>query len=143
MRAYLPLTGSELSLEVPPDRLPLVAQVPSDLSGEEQEAEREYVLEDASFASLQALQDSGGQGGRVVAVGEVTRGNGSFTSWEQIDSLMVDGEAATAIVQQILRADDEDEANLLVEALFEEPLEWFDISERLLLAQRNSADSPN
>lgn len=140
MRAYLPLIVSELMATEPPKREIMKASVGMEATSDDREAAFEDVLEDAAFVSLQLLQDHGTGGGRVVAVGDLPDTARFFDSWNQMDSLMADGAEGTEIVQTALATMSEDEANGLVEALFEEPLEWFDISERSKLASGKVED---
>ncbi len=130
MRAYLPLTPAELSDTNPPKRQVINAVVPAGATPDDREAVLEEALDEASFLSLELAQEIGGEGRRVVAVGDLPGDGEFFESWDQIDSLMADGREGAEIVRQILVSEDEDEANALVEALFDVPLEWFDITER-------------
>lgn len=130
MRAYLPLTTGELSAPRPPKRIAVTVVVSPELSGDEREEAYEGALEDAAFESLKVSLANNLSTGRIVAVGELSGTDEQFNSWDQVDSLMVDGCLARKLVRKLVGTEDQDEADHLVEQLFDEPLEWFDISER-------------
>ena len=133
MRLYLPLTHPELGLDRPPAREGFVAEINAI---EAPDQAFEDTLHDASFASLELLQISENEGGRVVAVGDVPAGQSHFESWDEVESLMADGSRGRLLVQEVLVAPDQERAEAALEELFDEPLEWFDVSERKQLSER-------
>lgn len=135
MRAYLPLAPDELSDVKPPKRQVIKAVVPLEARPDDRETILEDALDEASFASLQLMQEAVIAGPRVVAAGDLPDNAAFFEAWEQIDSLMADGREGLEIVRQILNSRGEEDANTLVETLFDEPLEWYDITERTRLSE--------
>ena len=133
MRLYLPLTSAELGRETPPVRAGLVAQVDNT---ENPDQAFEDALHDASFASLELLRSADEKPGRVVAVGDVSPDQTHFLDWDEVESLMVDGNRGQHLVREVLAAPDQQGVEALLEELFDEPLEWFDVSERTQLAKR-------
>ncbi len=137
MRAYLPLSLSELKEPKPPARQPLFVDQ-QQYAGEELEEKLEDGLDDAGFLSLQLAVDSDGEGGRIVAVGDLPAQTDTFSSWQQIDSFMSDGPYGQALVQQIYKTKDQAQSDALVAELFEEPLVWYDVSERLAIPEKSA-----
>lgn len=134
MRAYLPLTLDELLDMTPPAR-PVVTPAESDvLSSDDLEQAMEEAMESASFDSLHLAYHSDAAPCRVVAAGDVNDAKAGFTRWDQVQSLMVDGPSGRDLARQIARCENQDDADRLVERLFDQPLVWFDISEREKLA---------
>lgn len=135
MRAYLPLTLSDLQEPTPPRRRPVLIQLKPGATADQVEEALESALEDAAFASLQLEGQLRRTPCRVVAVGDVPADRPELASWKQVESLMVDLPEARIIASQVLEEEDEQTANALVEDLFEHPLGWHDASERAILAQ--------
>ena len=137
MRAYLPLTLNELSLAEPPNR-PAVFATPSPaLTSEETEEVLEDALGEASYESLELVHQSGAAPARVVAAGSADPAVGHFESWDQAQSLMVDGPEAQGLIAKLLAATDQGEVNSLIDAVFDHPLAWHDASERGALVPTN------
>lgn len=134
MRAYLPLTLSDLQESRPPRRSAVLIEPQPGATTEETEEAFEVALDDAAFASLQLEGQLGRTPCRVVAVGEVPSALPELGSWNQVESLMVDLPEARIIAAQALQEVDEQTANALVEDLFEHALGWHDASERESLA---------
>ena len=55
--------------------------------------------------------------------------------WEAVESIMADGPAGQALARRALDSTSQADVDQLVEALFEIPLSWYDVSERTVLAQ--------
>ena len=107
-----------------------VTPVGEPLSGEEQELLNEEALYDAAFASLELCQGSGEPACRIVAAAQVDGKVSPTLTWDQVDSIMADSEKGRRLAAGVLRSDEQAETDLLLEDLFEEPLSWFDVSER-------------
>lgn len=104
------------------------------LSEDDWQLQCDAVLEDAAFNSLVQAQDSTDVSVRLVASGQEKPGQTFFDSWDQVDSLYTDDLPGRTLAARALASSEQEETDALVTELFDEPLMWFDVSERGLLA---------
>lgn len=135
MRAYLPLMLSELDAPTPPSRPAVVATLDPALTRDEAEEALEDVLDEASYESLELVHKNSAYPRRVVAVAEVANAVQPLESWAQFQSLMVDGDEAGELISALMAETDQERADSLINALFDHPLFWHDISEKGVITQ--------
>ncbi len=152
MRLYLPALSSELLGDAPPHRDGWTALPGPGVGGEELEVLEDDAQTEAALASLvllrESLDDEGGQealrrlilavdtdlpGAAPVGTGVIAVQAGAV-SWADVRALLVDGADAEPLVKAVLDANEQDEADDAVAALWDEALEWYDPGERLDLA---------
>lgn len=119
---------------MPPSRQFVSLKRQVGLSEDDWQLQCEAVLEDAAFNSLVQAQETTDVSVRLVASGEGKPGQTFFDSWDQIDSLYTDDLVGRTLAARALASADQEETDELVTDLFNEPLMWFDVSEREFLA---------
>lgn len=146
MLCFLPLTLSELTAPNPPRRDALVpkpagksAATVHSSAAEHDERENQETLEadtrdDAAFISLELAREQGAFPTRLVVsfnlpVAE-TQPKTRAETWDAADSIFVDDRPGRSLSAELVAAQTQEEADALAEALYEEPLMWFDASER-------------
>lgn len=142
MLCFLSLTASELAAPTPPRRDALVPkteaklnpQAPNAGEQENQESLDADTRDDAAFASLELAREQGEVPTRLVVSFELPDGQVRAQTWAEADSIFVDDVAGRALSADLMAAQTQDEADVLLAALYEEPLMWFDVSERQDLA---------
>ena len=144
MRLYIPLVVSDLVGSSLPEGVDAIILQRSDKESTEQvEEASEVALEEAAFLSLQRCTETDDVPTRIVAVAVVashqrddqTPGALQALPWEAVESIMADGPAGQALARRALDSTSQADVDQLVEALFEIPLSWYDVSERPVLAQ--------
>ncbi|MDC4232685.1 hypothetical protein M3T53_03005 [Actinomyces sp. B33] len=152
MRLYVPVVQSDLSAELPPARDGWAAAPAAGTDAEGVEVLEDDAQTEAALASLLLLRDGGpGEapvrmilavdgpavlGGAVEGVARATVGP---YRWEDVAAILVDGDEAAGEVRRVLGAQEQDEADEAVAALWDHALQWYDIEERQELAARLAA----
>ncbi len=121
MRTFLPLTAEELLSGVPPTRRGYVLKT----DAPEEDLKSDELLDEAAFGSLALTLDSRGVPRRIVAVSAVE----DPLSWEQIECIYVDDEAAANLIEAAREAQTQEELDALVEQIGQLTPDWYDISE--------------
>lgn len=130
MQHYLALTASELLAPTPPNRDAICVEdkdVPPNSSWEET---TEDARDDAALESLHLAREEQSAPTRLVVGGTLPNRDAHFGSWQQVDEIYADDTRGQEICAKLFLAQTQEEADLLVEQLFEEALMWYDISER-------------
>lgn len=136
MLCFLPLTATELDNDFPPDRTALVPKDrPTGPDAETPEFLEEEARDDAAFESLEYARIAGTLPTRLVASFEVGARAGTPRTWDALDSIYVDDTLGRAICARLLQAQTQEAADALAEDLYDEPMMWFDGSERESLAR--------
>ena len=136
MRIYLPLILSDL--EAPTISTANAVKLPASAQGtsaEELEVMEDEALMDAAFSSLELSADSDVPAARVVAVADVKGPLLDRLEWGHVESIMADTLEGRRLARRALDATAQDEADALVDELFDEPMSWFDVTERQKLAE--------
>lgn len=157
MRVYLPATAADLSADAPPTLRAFTVIAPPGIRGEDLEVLEDDAQDEAAVESLRRLRDEtpGAAPRRVILAADIHPGvvpepteEGSTTGvialdspvpWSDVRALLVDEDAAASAVGAVLAADDQEAADEALAALWDRPLQWFDATERELLAERWNA----
>ncbi len=134
MRCYLPLTSTELTAATPPQRDGLTLNPDPAEGAADEELRAAEEIDQAAVAALVLARENGDYPTRLVACGSPERG-GKFDSWDQVDCFYVDGDRGREIAALLVAASTQQQADDLMEELFDQPLEWYEITERLTLAR--------
>ena len=134
MQQYLALTAADLTLPTPPQRESTFVVAPRDGSDLSADEAAEAARDSAAWDSLLLARDAEATPTRIVAAGDPQDAQSGFTSWDEVSDFYVDDAAGRALCAQIFAARDQSSADALMERLSEEPLMWFDASERAELA---------
>ena len=131
MQHYLALTASELLATTPPDREPVSVDEKDVPEGSSWEETAEDARDDAALQSLTLARESGDVPTRLVASGSLRQADPAFADWAQIDEIYADDTLGQEICTELFLTQSQAEADRLMEDLYEDPLMWYDISERL------------
>ncbi|MCD4549268.1 MULTISPECIES: DUF6912 family protein [unclassified Schaalia] len=148
MRVYLPLISTELSLDVLPRRRCWTARPPLGLNGEERELLEDDAQTEAALDSLILLRENQGNAlRRIVVALDVDDSWAANLSSEgviaipdvdcthgKIAAILIDGEESEPAVRAVIEAEEQEQADEAIAALWDESLEWYDAEERLVLA---------
>lgn len=142
MLCFLPLTAPELAAPNPPRRDALVPKTEAKLDSrpaepgqrEDQETLDADTRDDAAFASLELAREQGAFPTRLVVSFDLPATTVQAETWDAADSIFIDDLSGRTLSADLVAAQTQDEADTLLEALYEEPLMWFDASEREDLA---------
>lgn len=138
MLCFLPLTASELAALNPPRRDALVPKTETRLHPQPSEAgehENQETLDadtrdEAAFLSLELAREQRELPTRLVVSFDLPDGQVRAETWALADSIFVDDSEGRALSADLMTAETQEEADVLLAALYEEPLMWFDMSER-------------
>lgn len=148
MRVYLPLLGSELLADSLSSRRGFTVIAPSAADSETIEVLEDDAQTEAALVSLMELREREGEPMvRLIAAADVAdtafEGEGEgvvetaeiAVSWSEVVAILADSGQAAPAVRKVVEANEQDEADEAVAALWEHALEWFDVSERESLAR--------
>ena len=157
MRVYLPALPSELAGPTPPVRdgfaaLPAAETPKDDIEVLEDDAQSEAALASLVLARESAspqaparlvlaldVPDSHAVAGQVEGAPGVHRVPGVRAQWGDAAAILADGAGAAPAVRRVLAATTQEGADRALAELWDEALEWFDITERPALASALSA----
>ena len=146
MRVYLPLLGSELLGDSLSSRRGFTVIPPSEADAETIEVLEDDAQTEAALVSLTELREREGEAmARLIAAADVAdtplEGEGVVetaeitVSWNEVVAILADSGQAAPAVLEVVKASEQDQADEAVAALWEHALEWFDVSEREVLAK--------
>lgn len=135
MLCFLSLTPPELAAPNPPQRDAFASKPENAGEPENQETLDADACDDAAFYSLELAREQGSLPTRLVVSFEVHEGRLRMDSWGPADSIFVDDQEGRALCADLVGAQTQAEADVLLEELHDEPLMWFDASERLDLVR--------
>lgn len=150
MRVYLPLLASELLGDFLSSRRGFTVIAPSAADSETIEVFEDDAQTEAALVSLMELREREGEPMvRLIAAADVAdtpvegEGEGEgvvetaeiAVSWSEVVAILADSGEASPAVLKVVEANEQDEADEAVAALWEHALEWFDVSERESLAR--------
>lgn len=146
MRVYLPALSSHLLADDIAERPGFAVVAPAGTDREGIEVLEDDAQTEAALVSLVDLREASGEapirlvlavdapdrpltGAGVVETGPID------ATWADVAAILADSPEAADDVRAVLDADEQDEADEAVARLWERSLEWFDVSERLALAE--------
>ena len=133
MQHYLALTAAELLAPTPPSRSPLCVQVTDVSEGSSWDETSEDCRDDAAILSLEMSREQGAPATRLVVSGSLASADSLFTTWDQVDEIYADDGAGRELCAKLFESATQQDADQIMEQLFDEDLMWFDISERAAL----------
>ena len=152
MRVYVPAVLSDLSVPLPPVRSGVLCMPEAGMNGEDIEVLEDDAQSEAALASLvlaresdspQAparlvlaldVPDSCAVAGQVEGAPGVHLVPGVRAQWGDAAAILADGAGAAPAVRRVLAATTQEGADRALWELWDEALEWFDITERPALA---------
>lgn len=142
MRVYFPALSSDLGEEQISLRQAFVAVPSPDMKREDVEVLEDDAQVEAALASLILLRDNPTRAyARIVLATDiqtesVPSGTGVLElsnvrcDWNDVVAILTDDGETSEQVRRVIEADDQDQADQAISALWEFPLQWFDVSER-------------
>lgn len=146
MRVYLPLLPSELLAAAPRSRTGFTVVAPEGCDREDVEVLEDDAQTEAALRALSLVrEDAAEKPLRMIVAqdvdalpppgeGIVETGEYAIT-WDTVVAILADEPDAVPRVQRVLDAQDQEEADEAVAALWELCLGWYDVSERESLAR--------
>ncbi|WP_099331765.1 hypothetical protein [Actinomyces minihominis] len=133
MQHYLALTAAELLAQTPPGRPPLYVQSADVPDGSSWDETSEDCRDDAAVLSLEMSREEGMPATRLVISGSLASADSVFTTWDQVDEIYADDNPGRELCAKLFATATQEDADAVMEQLFDEELMWFDISERVEL----------